>query len=158
MVKSKQDKRRENGLLSVNVDMTKFVRSLGKRELGIVDIMLEWRNIAGEYLAKKLKPVGLSAGKLSLLADSPALSMEIMADKVGLIGKVNSFFGKTLVKDLKISCDHSMKVAPPPVPKEKKHVNVKNIVDKSLYDNIDDEELRQAVFSLAETYYSDNNE
>lgn len=81
---------------------------LGKHGLVEIDLITNWKSIAGEEIGSYSLPQSIrfaknekNNGTLIVAVKSSAFSLEINAKKNVIIDKINTFFGFSLIKDLK---------------------------------------------------------
>jgi hypothetical protein len=92
---------------------------LAAHGFGDVDLVTRWAAIAGESLAQRCLPQRLSGkgeegATLTLLADDRA-ALELQHQTPQLIDKINTYFGRSVVKKIKIMVgDIPRPVVPPP--------------------------------------------
>jgi hypothetical protein len=92
---------------------------LAAHGFGDVDLVTRWAAIAGTSLAQRCLPQRLSGkgedgATLTLLADDRA-ALELQHQTPQLISKINTYFGRTVVKKIKVIVgDLPQPVAPPP--------------------------------------------
>ena len=92
---------------------------LAARGFGEVDLVTRWAAIAGTHLAQRCLPQRLSGkaedgATLTLLADDRA-ALELQHQTPQLIDKINTYFGRPVVKKIKVIVgDIPQPVAAPP--------------------------------------------
>jgi len=82
---------------------------LSRQEPPVVEVLAPlWIRVAGKALAKECRPVAFRAGTLTLATEDPdwAEPLQQMADEIR--AHVNSFLGKPLVKQVRISSLHKL--------------------------------------------------
>jgi len=62
-----------------------------------------WKDIVGEGIAKKVKAVYCKDGILYLYSTDSLMRSEIYSLKKEIVKKINSFFNRKIVKDLKFT-------------------------------------------------------
>ncbi len=102
-MKKNLKQRRENGLFAFGIDLSTVLKSLQKEKITIVDIKESWENLCEERFLNTLKPFSLRSGNLELKALFGAVALEAMASSETIKERINSFFGKEIVKNIKIT-------------------------------------------------------
>ncbi len=98
----KLSKRRENGLLAFGLDLSTVLKSLQKEKISLFDIKDNWKNFGSEEYFSHLVPVAYKTGRLDIKAGFGPIAMMAMAHKDVIKEKINTFFGKEFIKDIKI--------------------------------------------------------
>lgn len=104
------DEHRLNDLTGVGRTIRPLVKQiLGKRGVMQVELMENWEEIVGEKLAEYVLPQKISfpkdersGGTLFLLVFGGAFALEVEGKKVGILQKVNAFFGYEALSKIKI--------------------------------------------------------
>jgi predicted nucleic acid-binding Zn ribbon protein len=70
------------------------------KKIDASSLLTNWKEIAGEMIAKHTSRLFIKEGKLYLQVDSAALKNELHFLQAQLLRNVNQYFGKELVKEL----------------------------------------------------------
>lgn len=131
----KEEKRRENGLLSISVDIRSLTRPFmkgRKKRPYLPELLMYWSEIMPE-IKETASPVKLSPkGILSLETVSAAVGLEIAHRAPVLIERINTFFGAPVVTGL--SAKPVLSTKKKPAAERKRTVN-KAALEKSIPEN-----------------------
>ncbi len=103
IVNKKLVKRRENGLFAFAADLSFVLKSFQKEKVTIVDVKENWDSFCGENFISVCAPVSLRSGKLEVKAFYGPVALELATEKESIIEKINIFYGKEIIKDIKIT-------------------------------------------------------
>ncbi len=106
---------RSNGLLSFSADISDFAaKLLGKHGLIEMKLLTNWKNIAGDNLAKYSVPDKIvfhkdkrDEGILYLIVSNGAYALEISHKSPLILEKINTFFGYKAITQIKITQNES---------------------------------------------------
>jgi hypothetical protein len=125
---------------------------LASHGFGEADLVTRWAAIAGAQLASRCMPQRLSSSKseeggtLTLLADDRA-ALELQHQTPQLISKINTYFGRTVVKKIKVIVgDIPQPFVPVPPPRPLTSAEDSALTDAT--DTISDPELKAALRRL----------
>ncbi len=122
----------------------------GRREYQSHLLFHHWQEIAGENVARHVRPARLDFSVLYLAADAPAWANELRYMERTLIDKINAFVCRELVKEIRFTADKGKERTAPPVPPElpEKRMPLPETEErkqaKAACEAIGDAEIRQA--------------
>ena len=103
---AKNNRRRNPGLAKVDKVIPESIHELGPKVEKLYQmhfVLWHWKDIVGERIAYNVHPVKIERQTLILYSDKATWQNEIRLMQPMIVGKVNSFAGMTLVKDLRFS-------------------------------------------------------
>ncbi len=158
-----------HGLEALSAGMASFVKKLlGNKGLAEIDLIANWKNIAGETLAQYSLPQKIefkrgteNNGTLCLLVADGAYALEIQHKTPLLLEKINTFFGYQAIAKIKIVQNGSLIHTPSTTDFDDKHE--KKLVTKeeenyiqSVTENVQNPDLRNRLKSLGECVFKNN--
>ncbi len=161
------EERRTKDLQSIERLLQPFARKmLGKKAFAEADVLLNWKDIAGEEMASFCQPVQIdfkkgerTGGVLRVEAAGGAFALEVQLRSRFLINKVNTFFGYEAVKEIKIIQNPAVakNLIQPIYNSEKKLVtDEEETYIKSLSEGIKHPELEKILQKLGRSIAADN--
>ena len=141
---------------TISASVEKITKPIfGKRGFGEAAIVTDWPHIVGATMARHTIPEqisfprsGRTDGTLKLKIDSSALALELQHLTPQLIEKINTYFGYTYIKNIKIKIINSKYVNSK---KKGNHKNNKNNFDDDLK-KITDINLKNKLEKLINAY------
>lgn len=144
---------RRRGPRAFGADAVALMRHhLTARGLGEIAIVTQWSAIAGPALAAHCVPIKLTGkaddgAQLTLIADDRA-ALELQHQTPKLIDKINTYFGRAIVKKIKIIAgDIPQPMRPPPPPPPLTPAQERDLASATA--SIEDPQLREAITRLA---------
>lgn len=137
----------------------------GKNGFVELDIITNWKEIAGEKLAEFSHPQSIdfkrgerNNGILNIAVDGGAFAIEIMHKKKNIIEKINTYFGYGAVSDLRvlqINIPNSVRKSMPSTGRNKTLVRLKeqNYIDEQASD-IENPQLKSTLQKLGNNIFS----
>ncbi len=158
-----------HGLETLADGMAPFIKKLlGNKGMAEIDLIANWKNIAGEEMAQHSLPQKIefkqgckNNGVLYLLVAGGAYALEIQHKTSILLEKINTFFGYQAVAKIKIIQNDTFIHSSPQAEFDDKHE--KKLVTKeeenyiqSVTENVQNPDLRARLKSLGESIFKNN--
>ncbi len=158
-----------HGLEALSAGMAPFVKKLlGNKGMAEIDLIANWKNIAGEETAQYSLPQKIefkrgneNNGTLYLLVANGAYALDIQHKTPLLLEKINTFFGYCAVAKIKIIQDnsfiHTPSVAEFEDKQEKKLVTPEEeTYIQGITENVKNPDLKARLKSLGESIFKNN--
>jgi len=83
--------------------LAKVMKAAGLNDrLMLDDVLIAWRAVAGEFIAKNTIPDGFTRGVLQVRCAQPSVHHALMMEKGALLRKLNEQLGQGTIKDVRI--------------------------------------------------------
>lgn len=148
-------KRSAKGLRPISNYVSKIASlTFKKRGFFHSEIVTSWKTIVGDNLYKKCIPIKItfppksrSEGTLSLLVDGP-IAVEIQYHQDSIIEKINSYFGYSAIKTLKLTQLPFDEKSERKVKKSQNEPKMGNLFENVEIDKIENINLKEALLKL----------
>lgn len=117
MIIENEDNKNRNCLKAIGNDCHRILNStMNFREYVLFEIIQHWNSFVGDLISKNSKPKDIifktedfTSATLHIIVSSGSFATEVSSNQITIISKINSFFAKNIISEIKIMQGFNLK-------------------------------------------------